>query len=152
MYIESRGFGGSMQNRGYNTQHRIELTSLSMPKQNFDELPDFGKRLVNLRKSAGYTQVELAKEIEVSQRMVSYYESQSEFPPSSLLPKLSKILGVTSDELLGITKLKKQHKPDTRLQRRMQQVEKLSTVSKRQIMQLLDTFIEREQLKKEVSQ
>ena len=123
-----------------------------MPKQNFDELPDFGKRLVNLRKSAGYTQVELAKELEVSQRMVSHYESQSEFPPSSLLPKLSKVLGVTADELLGIKPLKKQHKPDTRLQRRMQQVEKMSAADKRQIMQLLDTYIERERLKKEASQ
>ena len=141
-----------MQNRGYNISHSIERTSVPMPKQNFDALPDFGKRLVNLRKSAGYTQVELAKEIEVSQRMVSHYESQSEFPPSALLPKLSKVLGVTSDELLGIIKLKKQHKPDTRLQRRVQQVEKMDTASKRQIVQLLDTFIEREQLKRKVSQ
>ena len=53
-----------------------------MPKQNYDELPDFGKRLVNLRKSAGFSQTELAKEIEVSQRMISHYESQSEFPPA----------------------------------------------------------------------
>jgi transcriptional regulator with XRE-family HTH domain len=141
-----------MENRGYNISHSIERARVPMPKQNFDELPDFGKRLVNLRKSAGYTQVELAKELEVSQRMVSHYESQAEFPPSALLPKLSKVLGVTADELLGIKQLKKHTKPDSRLQRRMQQVEKMNTANKRQIMQLLDTFIEREQLKKEVSQ
>ncbi len=107
--------------------------------------------LVNLRKSAGFTQTELAKEIEVSQRMISHYESQSEFPPSAVLPKLTKVLGVTSDELLGIKPLKKKHKPDNRLQRRMQLVEKMDARNKRQIMQLLDTFIEREQLKQKVS-
>ncbi len=140
-----------MQNRGYTIAHSIERTSIPMPKQNFDELPDFGKRLVNLRKSAGFTQTELAKEIEVSQRMISHYESQSEFPPSAVLPRLTKVLGVSSDELLGIKPLRKKHKPDNRLQRRIQQVEKMDARNKRQIMQLLDTFIEREQLKQKVS-
>lgn len=140
-----------MENRGYNLQHSVQSVNVPMPKQNFEELPDFGKRLVKLRKAAGYTQVELAKEIEVSQRMVSYYESQSEYPPSALLPKLAKVLGVTSDELLGIKEPKKLKKPDTRLYRRMQQIEKMNAASKRQIMQVLDTYIENEQLKQKSS-
>lgn len=118
-----------------------------MPKQKFDELPDFGKRLVRLRKAAGYTQTELANELGVSQRMISYYEGHSEYPPSALLPPLAQLLGVSADELLGIRPLKKGKKPDTRLQRRFQQIEKMSPKEKRQIVQLLDTFIEREQLK-----
>ena len=118
-----------------------------MPKQIIDELTDFGKRLVNLRKTAGYTQTELAKELDVTQRMISYYEGHAEFPPSALLPVLAKVLGVTSDELLGINIPKKSRKPDTRLQRRMQQIEKMEPKQKRQIVQLLDTFIEADQLK-----
>ena len=141
-----------MQNRGYNIAHSIEQTSITMPKQDFDKLPDFGKRLVSLRKSAGYTQVALAKEIGVSQRMISHYESQSEFPPSALLPKLTRVLGVTSDELLGIKPLKKKVSRDNRLQRRMKQVEKMDNSNRRQIMQLLDTFIEKEQLKQKIAQ
>jgi len=118
-----------------------------MPKQNIEELTDFGKRLVKLRKGAGYTQTELAKELEVTQRMISYYEGHSEYPPSALLPKMATLLGVTTDELLGITPIKRTKKPDTRLQRRFQQVEKMDSKEKRQIIQLLDAFIEREQLK-----
>ena len=119
-----------------------------MPKQNFDELTDFGKRLVKLRKTAGYTQVELAKELSVTQRMISYYEGQSDYPPASLLPKLTKLLNVSADELLGIQPIKKTRKPDTRIQRRMQQIEKMGNTERRQVMQLLDAFIEREQLKR----
>ncbi|MCP5207909.1 MAG: helix-turn-helix transcriptional regulator [Hahellaceae bacterium] len=37
-----------------------------MPKQNIEELTDFGKRLVSLRKKAGYTQVEIAEELGVT--------------------------------------------------------------------------------------
>ena len=109
-------------------------------------LPD-GKRLSKLRKEAGYTQVELAKELEVTQRMISYYEGHSEFPPSTLLPKLAILLGVSSDELLGIHPLKKTKQPDTRLLRRIQQIEKLGATKKRQLLQIIDTFVEAEQLK-----
>jgi transcriptional regulator with XRE-family HTH domain len=119
-----------------------------MPKQNFDELTDFGKRLSKLRKDAGYTQVELAKELDVTQRMVSYYEGHSEFPPSSLIPNLAQLLGVSSDELLGIKPVKKTKQPDTRLMRRLQQIEKLGTSKKRQLLQIIDTFVEAEQLRK----
>ncbi len=55
---------------------------------------------------------------------------------------------VSSDELLGIKPLKKTKKPDTRLQRRMQKIEKMSAARRRQVLQVIDTFIEAEQLTK----
>jgi transcriptional regulator with XRE-family HTH domain len=130
-----------MQNQRYNVEHLIVKGVVTMPKQKVDELTDFGKRLVKLRKAAGYTQTELAEELGVTQRMVSYYEGHSEFPPASLLPKLAQLLGVSADELLGIEPIKKGKKPDTRLQRRLQQVEKLPLKERRQLMQLIDTFL-----------
>lgn len=117
-----------------------------MPKQNVEDLTEFGKRLSALRKQAGYTQTELAQELGVSQRMISYYEGDTEYPPASLLPNLVKLLGVTSDELLGIMPLKKTRQPDTRLLRRMQQIEKLDSSKKRQVLQMIDTMIEHAQL------
>lgn len=117
-----------------------------MSKQNIDELTDFGRRLVTLRKKAGYTQVELAKELGVTQRMVSYYEGHSEYPPAAMLPKLAKLLNVTTDELLSIKPLKKTRQPDTRLQRRFQQIEKLPNKEKRQLVQVIDTFLKAAQI------
>ncbi len=118
-----------------------------MPKQDFDALTDFGKRLARLRKDAGYTQTELARELGVTQRMISYYEGHTEYPPSALLPDLANLLGVTADELLGIKPIKKTKKPDIRLQRRMQKIEKMSAAKRRQVLQVIDTFIEAEQFK-----
>jgi hypothetical protein len=60
---------------------------------------------------------------------------------------LAKALGISTDELLGIKPVKRTRKPDTRLQRRLQQIEKLSPRPRKQIIQLIDTFIEAEQLK-----
>ncbi len=102
-----------------------------------------------MRKAAGYTQVELAKELGITQRMISYYEGHTEYPPSALLPDLAEVLGVSSDQLLGIKPIKKAPKPDTRLHRRLKQIEKLDTKEKRQVIQLMDTVIEAAQLKKQ---
>jgi transcriptional regulator with XRE-family HTH domain len=120
-----------------------------MPKQNVDQLSGFGQRLAKLRKDAGYTQVELARELGVSQRMISYYEGNSEYPPSNLLPTMAGLLGISIDELLGLKPLKKTRQPDSRLLRRMQQVEKLDAPVRRQIIQVIDTFIENAQFKKQ---
>ncbi len=117
-----------------------------MPSQNMDVLTEFGKRLVKLRKDAGYTQTELANELGITQRMISYYEGHAEYPPSALLPKIAELLGVSADELLGIKPAKKGKQPDTRLQRRFQQIQKLPTRDKRQITQIIDTFIKAAQV------
>ena len=55
------------------------------------------------------------------------------------------------DELLGIKPIKAARKPDTRLERRLHQVDKLPPAAKRQVIQLIDAFIERESLKQQAS-
>jgi transcriptional regulator with XRE-family HTH domain len=121
-----------------------------MPKVK-DRTSDFGARLTQLRKAAGYTQVELAQALGTTQRMIAYYESRAEKAPAALLPQLAEALGVSTDEILGIKPLKKGKKPDTRLQRRLQQIEKLDPKARRQITQLLDTFLECEELKQRLT-
>lgn len=54
-----------------------------------EDIAHFGERLAQLRKAAGYTQVELAQELGISQRMVAYYESPNANPPANLLPKIA---------------------------------------------------------------
>lgn len=49
----------------------------------------FGERLAQLRKAAGCTQVELAQDLGISQRMVAYYESPNASPPANLLPRIA---------------------------------------------------------------
>ncbi|MFZ2209191.1 MAG: helix-turn-helix transcriptional regulator [Porticoccaceae bacterium] len=118
-----------------------------MPKQNPKLLTEFGRGLAALRTQAG-TQIELAQELGISQRMISCYEGHTEYSPVALLPSLAELLGVTADELLSIAPLKKARQPDSRPLRRMEQIEKLDTGKKRQVLQMIDTLIENEQLKR----
>jgi transcriptional regulator with XRE-family HTH domain len=117
--------------------------------------PNFGKQLARLRKEAGYTQQELADEIGATRRMIAYYEAESNHPPTNLLVELAHALKVTTDELLGLKSAAakaKAKQPDSRLLRQLQQIEKFDTTKKRQIMQVIDTFIEHEQLKQKKQQ
>jgi len=72
-----------------------------MPKRKTEVTENFGPRLAELRKAAGYTQVELAGELGITQRMVAYYEAPTANPPAHLLPQLAQVLGVGVDVLLG---------------------------------------------------
>jgi transcriptional regulator with XRE-family HTH domain len=135
-----------LYNNGQNTKQQEALV---MPRKlDLNDTESFGDRMARFRSKAGYSQRELANETGISQRMIAYYEKQSKHPPTHLLPTLAKALGTSADELLGIKQSDaKMNKKDMRLWRRFSQIENMPTKDKRQIMQLLDTFIEKEKLK-----
>lgn len=121
-------------------------------KEEAAEGSSFGQRLASLRKAAGFTQIELAAELGVSQRMVAYYESPAATPPANLLPQIAAALGVSIDELFGVGAKRRLVKQDgdSRLRRRLLAIEKLDVADKRQVLQVIDAFIERGQLKRKV--
>lgn len=134
------------ENRVY-TSGQANDRSLSMPKYINETLANFGQHLAQLRKDAGYTQKELADEIQSTRRVIAYYETESAHPPANLLVDLAKALNVTTDELLGIKPIKqKTVKTDNRLQRRIQQIEKLPSKDRRQLVQVIDTFLKAAQI------
>ena len=59
-----------------------------------------GQRIARLRKAKGLSQEKLAEKTGVSSQAVSKWENDQSCPDISLLPQLSKLLGVTVDELL----------------------------------------------------
>lgn len=63
---------------------------------------NFGDKLKDLRKAAGMTQTELAKRLNVSKSVISYYELQERNPSPDVLIQLADIFHVTTDYLLGI--------------------------------------------------
>jgi hypothetical protein len=52
----------------------------------------------------------------------------------------------------GVKPLKKTRQPDSRLLRRMQQIEKLESSKKRHVLQMLDTLIEHAQLTQQTTE
>ncbi|HBZ86661.1 MAG: hypothetical protein A2509_05615 [Candidatus Edwardsbacteria bacterium RIFOXYD12_FULL_50_11] len=104
---------------------------------------------ITLRREAGYSQRDLQAETGIPQLVIAYYEKQTKHIPAHLLPKISKALDVTVDQLMGLDKLKAAPKTkDNRLYRRLSQLEKLPAKERKQIVQLLDTYLEREKLRK----
>jgi transcriptional regulator with XRE-family HTH domain len=115
-------------------------------------MQSFGERLAQLRKTAGYTQVEFAVELAITQRMVAYYEAPDAQAPAHLLPQMAQVLGVSVDVLLGVSELRSPKRIATnRLERRLLEIDKFDPKAKRQIMQLLDSFIEAEKLKQQLN-
>lgn len=73
-----------------------------MPKKQKSPSVHLGKQLAEHRKAAGYTQVQLADAIGMSQRMISYYEKTEDHPLAKILRHFSTTLNVSADELLGV--------------------------------------------------
>jgi transcriptional regulator with XRE-family HTH domain len=103
---------------------------------------NFGKRLARLRKERGLTQQQLADKIDVSRRVIAYYEVESDNPPSNIVVLLSKALNVSADEILGLTPSKDNgDKPNLKLTRRMRKIEALPSSKQKILLQNIDMFL-----------
>lgn len=63
---------------------------------------NFGDKLRTLRTESGMTQTDLAKRLNITKSVVSYYELQERTPSPDVLIKLADIFHVSTDYLLGI--------------------------------------------------
>lgn len=66
---------------------------------------EIGKFIFKMRMKKGFSQAQLAKMIPVSRQAVSNWELGKSLPDIAILLKLSKIFGVSIDELLLATDL-----------------------------------------------
>ena len=67
-----------------------------------------GQTIAALRKQKGWTQVELAEKLQVSDKAVSKWEKDDSYPSIEFLPILASLFGVTIDYLItGATKTEK---------------------------------------------
>ncbi len=119
------------------------IESRLMTKYAHPEGEGFGERLAQLRKTAGYTQEQLATELGVSRRRIAYYEAESDHPPASLLTELARVLNTSTDVLLGNVRERRTRAAplSPRLERRLRQIERLGPKPKQQLLSIIDTFI-----------
>ena len=64
---------------------------------------DIGAKIAKLRKERGFTQKDLADFLNVTDKAVSRWESGAGNPDIALLPKIAKLLGTSTDYLLGVS-------------------------------------------------
>ncbi len=102
----------------------------------------FGERLADLRKALGLTQKQLGEKVGVSNRVIAYYEGETDYPPAHLIEPLAKALKVSSDELLGLKRIKQQLNPEhAALWRRLKKIESLPKRDQKALLHYLDALV-----------
>jgi len=116
------------------------LGDLALPKKsNTDTI---GVRITQFRKDKGMTQTELAAALSVSQPVVSDYEHDVIRIPADVVAELAVILGVTTDEILGLKTPKQSNSiKNRRLYRRVQQIDKLPKRDQEALLRTIDAFL-----------
>jgi transcriptional regulator with XRE-family HTH domain len=120
-------------------EHKIRL---EMPAKK-EPHTAFGKRLFALRKTRGLTQVQLAEALGTTQRVISYYETDAELPPSTAIIPLARVLEVSTDELLGLRPAQANGNSSVQKQRlwkRFQKMEVLPTKDQRAVIRLINSL------------
>jgi transcriptional regulator with XRE-family HTH domain len=102
----------------------------------------FGSRLSMIRKSKGFTQVELAEKMGIIQVLISDYERDKLRPHHDMIARFAQALKVSADELLGIKPSKiKENKPSLRIAQRLKKIENLPPAQQKTLLKTIDTFI-----------
>ena len=106
-----------------------------------------GDTIRKLRKARGWTQIELAQQLDASQKVVTTYENNKRTPTLENLKKLAVIFNTSIDEIVGIKKIKVTTvKPRTHRNSRVAKVqelyEKLPPLEQRSILKQIKALIE----------
>lgn len=100
-----------------------------------------GKRLQEVRRARGFTQVELGKKLSMSQGLVSGYERGRLRMSAGVVVAFAKALKVSADEILGLKKARQNGYFDRRFLRRLHKMSKLSRRDKEALAMMIDAFI-----------
>lgn len=137
------------------------INTVAITQDERDFFVELGGRIAALRKYNHLTQVQLAETLGVAQPTFNAHELGQRCVPVSALSLLAKALGVGLEELLGETSAaSKKRGPAPKLAQHMEKISQLprtqqqfvmrmlDTAVRRQLIQLIDAFIERGQLKR----
>jgi transcriptional regulator with XRE-family HTH domain len=107
----------------------------------------FGQRLARLRKERGFTQVEFAEKADTIQAIISDYERNKLRPYADVVVRFALILGVSTDELLGIhdrtAAARQGSRPNRRFLRRLESVDSLPKRDQDALLRTIDAFLAR---------
>lgn len=102
-----------------------------------------GDRIRRFRKLKGLTQTELGEIVGISQRLMTYYETQGGTPSADLLARFAEALDVSTDMLLGRTGVAETPPVSLRLWRRLRRIEKIAPQDQKAILKMIDALADR---------
>lgn len=101
-----------------------------------------GERLARLRKQCGYTQIEFAEKVGITQVLVSAYETDRHQFSAEMAVRFAIALDLSTDELLHPKAQKRSaKKPSLKIMRRMEQIGSLSPAAQAAVLRTIDAFV-----------
>jgi transcriptional regulator with XRE-family HTH domain len=105
-----------------------------------------GNNIKQLRKQKGLTQVDLADKLGCTQGIITAYENDLKRPSVEKITQLSEILGVSSDELLGLKDIRTTTPSKSpKLWKKFEQLQSLPSDDKRMVFKMIDGLIAQRQ-------
>ena len=106
------------------------------------ERPAYGQHLAALREAAGLTQQQLAGRLGVPQSNIAFWERWDKPPRGDVLPQLAAALGVSVDQLLGVTPPKpRKQAAKGRLQLVFEAASRLPRRQQEKVLDILEPFV-----------
>ncbi len=128
-------------------KHMAEMSGVATTERGTKAI---AQRMAKIRKECGITQAELAKKLKTTQSVVSRYESGELRIHAELLLTLSKLFGVSPNELLGTGKKEPgtNGKIPRRFLSRLKDVHLLSKRDQDNLAQTMEALIQQAKLKR----
>ena len=102
---------------------------------------DLPKRLAELRKAEGLTQVQVAKKLGITQSSYAHYESGFRRVPLAMIPKIAEALNASEEGLLGLQQKNGKRGPLSKLEKRFEKVRALPKKEQDLAIDMLDRII-----------
>jgi len=106
----------------------------------------FGTRAKELRKALGWSQKQLASQLDIRFQLLNKYEGGQHIPPAETLVKLADTLKTTVDYLLTGNPQQEYPNVDDTLFRRFKVLERFSEQDKQTVITVIDALIAKHQV------
>lgn len=101
-----------------------------------------GARITAARKALDLTQQALAESLGVAQQTYAQYEVGIRRIPASMLPTLAQLLGLSMDELMGVSpQTRSKPGPANRFERQLERIRLLPRTKQQVLMEILEGFL-----------
>lgn len=101
----------------------------------------FGERLVEARRKAGLSQIELAERIGVDRRVLAHWERRSVTLKPEQIAALAAALRISTDDLLGVPPKRPKPGPKSKLETQIEQIQRLPRSKQQAISQVLEMAV-----------
>ena len=116
-----------------------------MPSKKKSLLPEIdpyiGAIISRVRKEKGLTQIQLAEKAGISQQQLSHYENGKLHISAEMISRLSSILEVSSDRILGLDVDSVNKEVSLKISRRMNRIENLPESEQRALLKTIDIYL-----------